>query len=173
MQVGQHATLAAMHPNSARVAPDDDGLLPEWLAYHSLVATARAFLVKVCLITVGGMDGMTWTWSCLPGVHSNYLYTHACALLDCIFATGPDCYEQVCPVEGPWVAAILQKLRGIDVRRLSGGADQPPEPATAPSGSGAAFVGANPALQGSKKTDQAALEAARARFAARKAARKK
>ena len=47
LQVGLHATLAAMHPNSARVAPDDDGLLPEWLAYHSMVATARVFLVKV------------------------------------------------------------------------------------------------------------------------------
>ena len=46
-QLGLHPTLAALHPNSARVAPDEDGLLPEWVAYHSLVATARVFLVKV------------------------------------------------------------------------------------------------------------------------------
>ena len=46
MQVGLHPTLAALHPNSARIAPDDDGLLPEWVAYHSLVATARVFLAK-------------------------------------------------------------------------------------------------------------------------------
>ena len=72
------------------------------------------------------------------------------------------------------MAGILQKLRGIDVLRLSGGSQQPAEAApAAPLGLGAAFVGASPALQGGKKTDQAALEAARARFVARKAARKK
>ena len=47
VQVGLHATLAALHPHSSRLAPDEDGLLPEWLVFNSLVATARNFLVKV------------------------------------------------------------------------------------------------------------------------------
>ena len=77
-------------------------------------------------------------------------------------------------MEGPWVAGILQKLRGVDVRRLSGGSQQPAEAAAdAVVPLGAAFVGASPALQGAQRKDQATLEAARARFAARKAARKK
>lgn len=29
---------------------------------------------------------------------------------------------QVCPVEGQWVNTVLPKLRGVDVKRLSGGA---------------------------------------------------
>ena len=49
LQVGLHATLATLHPHSSRLAPDEDGLLPEWLVFNSLVATARNFLVKVSL----------------------------------------------------------------------------------------------------------------------------
>lgn len=36
-----------LHPSCARVAADDDGLLPEWLVYHELVSTGRVFLSKV------------------------------------------------------------------------------------------------------------------------------
>ena len=54
VQVGLHATLAALHPHSSRLAPDEDGLLPEWLVFNSLVATARNFLVKVLLLCKGG-----------------------------------------------------------------------------------------------------------------------
>ena len=45
--LGEHATLAQLHPSTARIAPDDDGLLPEWVVYNELVATAKTFLSKV------------------------------------------------------------------------------------------------------------------------------
>jgi len=46
--LGDHATLAQLHPSTARIAPDDDGLLPEWVVYNEMVATAKTFLSKVC-----------------------------------------------------------------------------------------------------------------------------
>lgn len=45
--LGPHATLAQLHPATARIAADDDGLLPEWVVFHELVATPRVFLSKV------------------------------------------------------------------------------------------------------------------------------
>ena len=36
-----------LHPSCARVAADEEGLLPEWLVYHELIATGRVFLSKV------------------------------------------------------------------------------------------------------------------------------
>ena len=47
--LGEHATLAQLHPSTARIAPDDDGLLPEWVVYNEMVATAKTFLSKVRL----------------------------------------------------------------------------------------------------------------------------
>ena len=44
--LGEHATLAQLHPSTARIAPDEDGLLPDWVIYHELIATARTFLSK-------------------------------------------------------------------------------------------------------------------------------
>ena len=44
--LGAGATLAQLHPATAKIATDDSGLLPEWLIYHELVATARTFLSK-------------------------------------------------------------------------------------------------------------------------------
>ena len=44
--LGAGATLAQLHPATARIAADDSGLLPEWLIYHELVATARTYLSK-------------------------------------------------------------------------------------------------------------------------------
>lgn len=35
-----------LHPSCARVAADDDGLLPEWMVYHELVSTGRVHLSK-------------------------------------------------------------------------------------------------------------------------------
>ncbi len=35
-----------LHPSCARVAADDDGLLPEWMVYHELVSTGRVYLSK-------------------------------------------------------------------------------------------------------------------------------
>ena len=45
--LGEHATLAQLHPSTARIGPDEDGLLPDWIIYHELLATARTFLSKV------------------------------------------------------------------------------------------------------------------------------
>lgn len=45
--LGPHATLAQLHPCTSRLSADEDGLLPEWLVFHELVATARIFLSKV------------------------------------------------------------------------------------------------------------------------------
>ena len=45
--LGPHATLAQLHPCTARIAADEDGLLPEWVVFNELIATARVFLGKV------------------------------------------------------------------------------------------------------------------------------
>lgn len=45
--LGPHATLAQLHPCTAKVSADEDGLLPEWVVFQELVATARVFLGKV------------------------------------------------------------------------------------------------------------------------------
>ena len=45
--LGRQATLAQLHPCTARMSADDDGLLPEWVVYHELVALPRVFLSKV------------------------------------------------------------------------------------------------------------------------------
>ncbi len=42
-------TLAQLHPSTARITADEDGLLPEWVIYHELVSTARVFLSRVSL----------------------------------------------------------------------------------------------------------------------------
>jgi hypothetical protein len=42
------AVLAQLHPSTARIAADEDGLLPEFVIYFSLVSTAKVFLQKVC-----------------------------------------------------------------------------------------------------------------------------
>lgn len=48
--LGPHAVLAQLHPSTAEIQPDDDGLLPEWVLYHELIATARTFLRWVASI---------------------------------------------------------------------------------------------------------------------------
>ena len=40
-------TLAQLHPSTARIAADEDGLLPEWVIYHELISTAKVFLSRV------------------------------------------------------------------------------------------------------------------------------
>ena len=45
---GADSALAQVHPSCGALPPDDDGLLPEWVVYHELMATGgRAFLSKV------------------------------------------------------------------------------------------------------------------------------
>lgn len=45
--VGLRGSLAQLHPSSAPLKHDDDGMLPEWLVYHELTQTARTFISKV------------------------------------------------------------------------------------------------------------------------------
>ena len=52
-QVGSSkGQLAQLHPACSSIREDDDGLLPEWVIYHELVATSKPFLrqasVKKC-----------------------------------------------------------------------------------------------------------------------------
>lgn len=155
--------LGQLHPATARIEPDADGLLPEWIIYHELVATARTFLRWVSRSLLAGLRAHTlsvtaenlswgniqskcalprrccdhiirysarrcapwrlngWTQSCrgcaagceaalqLFSVLINYVM-----LLKCIM--------QVCPVEAEWVDTVMPRLRGVDVKRLSGGA---------------------------------------------------
>ncbi len=80
-------------------------------------------------------------------------------------------WAQVCPVEAEWAEEIIPKLRDVDVKRLSGGA------AAAAAGSNAA---GEPAARAAKKAVgplekrlAGTIDAARARFLARKQARTK
>lgn len=54
-----------LHPSCARVAADDDGLLPEWMVYHELVSTGRVYLSKVrfCWAFWGLKQG-SWVGRC-------------------------------------------------------------------------------------------------------------
>ena len=81
---------------------------------------------------------------------------------------------QVCPVESDWVGKFVANLRGVNVERLSGGATT--ARVLAAPGSSTENTSANTAdatamaAAGRTRTNQAALQAAKARFAARKAA---
>lgn len=81
-------------------------------------------------------------------------------------------------VEGQWVGRILPKLQGIDVKRLSGGKTSEAAIAAAEAAAQQAEQGAQgqqaqgPAGAERRNTD-AAVDAARARYLARKKARGK
>ena len=45
--LSEPSTLAQLHPSTAQITADEDGLLPEWVVYHELVSTARVFLSRV------------------------------------------------------------------------------------------------------------------------------
>ena len=47
--LSEPSALAQLHPSTARITADEDGLLPEWVIYHELVSTARVFLNRVRL----------------------------------------------------------------------------------------------------------------------------
>ena len=47
--LSEPSTLAQLHPSTARIAADEDGLLPDWVIYHELVSTAKVFLSRVSL----------------------------------------------------------------------------------------------------------------------------
>lgn len=81
---------------------------------------------------------------------------------------------QVCPVEEDWVAMILPKLRNVDVKRLSGGATAAAAAvATANQDAPAADSVAVAVQSGIARRDQVTVDAARARYLNRKAAKVK
>ena len=45
--LSEPSTLAQLHPSTARIVADEDGLLPEWVIYHELISTAKVFLSRV------------------------------------------------------------------------------------------------------------------------------
>lgn len=92
-------------------------------------------------------------------------FQHSCLLL-----------LQVCPTRYEWVAPLLPKLRDVDVRKLSGAASA----AAAAAAGGAADKGKHKLSDGeaaegagpskaAKKADDKSVDAARARYLARKA----
>lgn len=87
-------------------------------------------------------------------------------------------FLQVCPVEGRWVQQILPKLHNINVGRLSGGATaarakQEESQAAAAAAGTTSTGGEQGAVQqvgiGERRNADDAVEAARARYLARKA----
>jgi ATP-dependent RNA helicase DHX8/PRP22 len=61
---GESAVLCQLHPScSPALVAADEGLGPEWLVYHELVATPRAFLRQVCAVEEA------WVVDLLPRLH--------------------------------------------------------------------------------------------------------
>ncbi|GLC37757.1 hypothetical protein PLESTB_001473700 [Pleodorina starrii] len=125
--------LAQLHPSCAPLREDGDGLLPEFVVYHELVATSRPFL------------------------------------------------RQVCATRAEWVADVLPKIMSADVRRLSKGTARGPDGAGAGDGGGEGGEGQAQSPRGAKaaaaggpqgpevrRNDDKAVDAARARYLARK-----
>jgi hypothetical protein len=48
--------LAQLHPGSSHLHVDEEGLLPEWVIYHELVATSRPFLRQVSMMGGAGVS---------------------------------------------------------------------------------------------------------------------
>lgn len=46
-RMAEAGQLAHIHPGSSALEVDEEGLYPEWLVYHELVATTRPFLRQV------------------------------------------------------------------------------------------------------------------------------
>ncbi|CAI5457471.1 unnamed protein product [Closterium sp. Yama58-4] len=55
--------LVELHPASAPLAVDEEGLLPEWVVYQEIVATTRAFMRCVCAVEE------PWVQPLLPRLH--------------------------------------------------------------------------------------------------------
>ncbi|CAI5937583.1 unnamed protein product [Closterium sp. NIES-64] len=120
--------LVEVHPASAALAVDEEGLLPEWVVYQEIVATTRAFM------------------------------------------------RCVCAVDEPWVQPLLPRLHDVDVTRLSGGdtAAAAAKEKQAKEDSAAQTAGVGKAAQStggsavSAPAKAATVDAARARYLARK-----
>mmetsp|Transcript_31621 Transcript_31621/g.89851 ORF Transcript_31621/g.89851 Transcript_31621/m.89851 type:complete len:98 (-) Transcript_31621:1648-1941(-) len=87
----------------------------------------------------------------------------------------PHTFLQVCPVNGEWTEEIIPKLRGIDVLRLSGGKTGAAAATAAEERSRRAVEGGGGGDcdgKSNRRNNEAAVNAARARFLARKKLKK-
>lgn len=48
--VGNKSQLVQLHPATSPLLVDEDGLYPEWVLYHELMASTRPFLRHVCVV---------------------------------------------------------------------------------------------------------------------------
>jgi ATP-dependent RNA helicase DHX8/PRP22 len=48
--VGNKSQLVQLHPATSPLLVDEDGLYPEWVLYHELIASTRPFLRHVCVV---------------------------------------------------------------------------------------------------------------------------
>lgn len=78
--LSEPSTLAQLHPSTARITADEDGLLPEWVIYHELVSTARVFLNRVSFLELS-MSGVV---SVHEGEPNSYLPNKASCFACCI-----------------------------------------------------------------------------------------
>ncbi|XP_065874215.1 probable pre-mRNA-splicing factor ATP-dependent RNA helicase DEAH4 isoform X2 [Euphorbia lathyris] len=116
--IGFKDQVVKVHPSSA-LKSDDDGMFPNFVVYHELIATSRPFMCNVCA------------------------------------------------VESSWVAPVLDKLKKLDINKLSGGLRQ---------NAGDGTDGKVPDLQqkdnvastGVPDDRESRIQAARERFLARK-----
>ncbi len=59
--MGRTTTLAQLHPTTAHVGVDEDGLLPKWVVYNELISTSSVFLSKVGVVVgLGVVLRMIW-----------------------------------------------------------------------------------------------------------------
>lgn len=183
--MNEHSTLAQLHPSTAPLSADEYGLTPEYLIYTSLVATARIFLNKVGTPFIAHI-------SCWP--HPLVLYPHLIGHTRALVSEprsfsipvlpftmlsqgnrGHSRRLQVCPMEHEWVQHMLPKLWDIDVKRLSGGhttelAVEKAEQAGHASESAGKKAGL---VVPPRKNDPSSVDAARARYLARRGSKAK
>ena len=82
--------------------------------------------------------------------------------------------RNVCAVEAPWVAPVTERLRGVDLKRLSGGRVATRKAREEEARRERAKEAERQRIEsGARKNDDKAVEDARARYLARKAAAEK
>jgi ATP-dependent RNA helicase DHX8/PRP22 len=110
-----------IHPSASTLKVDEEGLYPEWVLYHELVASPRPYLRHVCV------------------------------------------------VEASWVAPALSKLQNVNISSLSGqGARRASSNMDAVQAGGVVINIEKILSSGGNEGSHVEIEAARARFLARK-----
>ncbi|CAM6041396.1 unnamed protein product [Sphagnum compactum] len=119
--VSHRSQLVQIHPSASTLKVDEEGLYPEWVLYHELVASPRPYLRHVCV------------------------------------------------VEASWVAPALSKLQNVNISSLSGqGARRASSNVDAVQAGGVVINIEKILSSGGNEGSRVEIEAARARFLARK-----